>query len=268
MKPSGRMYACLLPSLLSLLLILSAVPPSAAGRHRTAADNPDDTEIVTGVRLTPRFWVSAVNPVDGEGESKEQYVLPFFGGTVLVSPSATPNTNYLLTGLYGEGEGEYLLLGSALGESTMKRFDLELLIRRNFPGKGLSLFFGPRFIGFEESNVAASFQAETTTDMVIVEFGLGSVTDITENGQHRVFANFVPGIANVSWDYEDNDGVTDSDSSIRPTLDLNLGYQLGLGDRAALSARYRGFFVSDENDYEQSRLVTVHGPEFALSVGL
>jgi hypothetical protein len=227
----------------------------------------DDTEIVTGIRFTPRLWLSMINPVDGQGESREQFALPFFGATLLISPAATSNTNFFLTGLYGEGEGEYFLPGYANGEITNKRLDVEFLIRRNIPGKSVSLFFGARYINFEEIGAAGDFQVETVSDMIIAEFGVGIVTDLTENGRHRVFANLIPGIANVSWDYEDSEDVVESDSSMQPTLDVNFGFQFGLNDRAALSARYRGFFVQEENDYEQSRLVTIHGPELALSFG-
>jgi hypothetical protein len=233
----------------------------------TCAVAQDDTEIVTGVRFTPRLWLSMFNPVDGEGESREQYVIPFFGATLLISPSGTPNTNFFLTGLYGEGEGEYYRPGDAIGESTNQRLDVEFLIRRNIPGKSVSIFFGARYINFEDVSIAGDFQAESISDMIIAEFGVGIVTDLTEDGRHRVFANLMPGIANASWDYEDSEGWEESDSGLHPTLDVNFGFQFGLNDRAALSARYRGFFVSEENDYEQSRLVTIHGPELALSIG-
>lgn len=226
----------------------------------------EDSEDKTFFRLTPRIWFSFANTVNDEDSSTEMFSLPMYGATLAVIPKGAPNLNFLLTGFYGEGNGEFLTAFEPPGETQAERADIEFLVRYNFPGKNFSIFAGPRFVGFYKEDMAGSFWAETDTTVWVAELGIGTVTNITDDGRHRFFGNFTLGAASMEYDYEDSTGWTESDSGVYPSVDFNFGYQHSIGLSSSFSIRYRGFIILEENDFGQKRLDTFHGPEIAFTI--
>jgi hypothetical protein len=226
----------------------------------------DDSEDKTFIRLTPRIWFSFANTINDEDSSTEMFYLPMYGVTLTVTPKGAPNYNFLLTGFYGEGNGDFRTAYDPPGETEAERVDVELLVRYNFPGKNFSIFAGPRFVGFDKKDMAGSFFANTDTTVTLAEIGIGNVTNITDDGRHRFFGNFTFGVAFANYDYYDSTGWTESDSGTYPAIDFNFGYQYSIGLSSSFSLRYRGFIIFDENDYEQIRLNTFHGPELAFTI--
>jgi len=68
----------------------------------------DATEAQTGFRVTPRLWLSYMDLQDDEETTTEAFFLPLYGLTVSVTPKSTPNLNFMFTGLFGDGDGEYV----------------------------------------------------------------------------------------------------------------------------------------------------------------
>jgi hypothetical protein len=231
----------------------------------TSAFAADDSEDQTSVRLTPRVWLSFANIVNSEDSSTEMFFLPMFGATLAVTPKGAPNYNFLLTGFYGEGSGDFRTASDPPGDTDAERVDVELLVRYNFPGKNFSVFAGPRFVSFYQEDLAGSFFAETDTTVLVLELGVGTVTDMTDDGRHRLFGNFTLGAGFIDYDYEDSTGFTESGSGTYPAIDFNFGYQYSMGSASSFSIRYRGFIIFDENDFDHTRLNTFHGPEIAYT---
>jgi hypothetical protein len=223
------------------------------------------TEAQTGFRLTPRLWLATIDLQDDEETSTEAYSLPMYGLTASVTPKATPNLNFMLTGLHGEGDGELVSLWGD-GDTEGKRTDIEFLVRYNFPGKNFSIFAGPRYVAFDKEDIVGSWRAETDTTIWVIEVGAGTVTPISDDGRHRFFGNFTFGVAFSDYDYEDTDGWDESESDTKPSIDFNFGYQYSIGASSSFSIRYRSFLLMEENDFEQLKHSLVHGPEAAFTI--
>jgi len=226
----------------------------------------DDSENKTSVRLTPRIWLSFANTTNDEDSSTEMFFLPMYGATLTVTPKGAPNYNFLLTGLFGEGDGYFRTASEPPGVTEAERVDVELLVRYNFPGKNFSIFAGPRFVSFDKKDMAGSFFANTDTTVMLAELGIGNVINITDDGRHRFFGNFTFGVGFFDYDYDDSTGWTEYGSDTYPAIDFNFGYQYSMGLSSSFSLRYRGFLIFDENDFEQTRLNTFHGPELAFTI--
>lgn len=226
------------------------------------------TEAQTGFRLTPRLWLSFIDLQDDEDTTTEAYFMPMYGLTASVTPKGAPNVNFMLTGLYGEGEGEFYgaWVGGGEGDTEGERTDIEFLVRYNFPEKNFSIFAGPRYVTFDKKDSVGSFRAETDTTIWVVEVGAGTVTPISDDGRHRFFANFTVGAAFRDYDYKDTDGLDESDSAIYPSIDFNFGYQCSIGASASFSIRYRVFMLMEENDLDQLKHNAIHGPEVAFTI--
>ena len=148
----------------------------------------------------------------------------------------------------------------------MERTDVEFLVRYNFPGKKFSIFGGARYVDFKEDNITPSFLAEDDMTLWLAEVGFGMVADMSDNGRHRLFGNFIAAAAFGEWEYRDTNGYVDSDDSVEPAFDFNFGYQYVIGSHLSFSVRYRAFIIFDTNDYDHRRLNTLHGPEVALAI--
>jgi hypothetical protein len=192
---------------------------------------------------------------------------------------------------------------AAEGAADAERIDIEFLVRRLFPDKWFSLFFGPRFASWKETTTGTvgydllvgpipplvpELSQQATYDVAIdldtelygFEVGLGTVAEMSESGRHVLFSNFIFALAYTEWEATSvvrQDGVEDpslsqflgipggklSGDHLSNSLDANLGYQYS-GDRIGLNLRYRVFMLSEENALEQTQFTTLHGPEVGL----
>ena len=100
----------------------------------------DATEAQTGFRVTPRLWLSYMDLQDDEETTTEAFFLPLYGLTVSVTPKSTPNLNFMFTGLFGDGDGEYVNQWYGDGEIEGERTDIEFLVRYNYPDKSFTIF--------------------------------------------------------------------------------------------------------------------------------
>jgi hypothetical protein len=281
----------------------------------------DDMEQETGISLTPRIWGSYIDPMAGAVVKKEAYMLPMFGATLAIRPGSTPNYNFLLTALFGSGEGDAIVPGSALNTSIgpvpysfnselaqasteAERLDIEFLIRRIFPGKWFSIYFGPRYASWKETTSAtvgysitvgpylgfgpwtesesADFAVDLESKFYALELGIGTVAEMSEDGAHRLFTNFVVAGAYTTWEATPNamalqvsaetfldflglPTIQIDGNNINTSIDTNLGYQYS-GERLALDLRYRLFMVAEQNYVEQTQFTTLHGPELGISI--
>lgn len=207
----------------------------------------DDMEQETGISLTPRIWLSYIDPMAGAVVKKEAYMLPMYGATLAIRPGSTPKYNFLLTALFGGGTGDAIVPGNALNASIAgipfslsselsqasteaDRLDIEFLIRRIFPDKWFSLFFGPRYAHWKETTSgtvgytltvgpiptllgdigpfsdeqSAKFALDLESDFYAFELGIGTVAEMSESGAHRLFTNFVVSAAYQSWEATPN----------------------------------------------------------------
>jgi hypothetical protein len=178
----------------------------------------------------------------------------------------------LVTGLYGTSEGDIIETEDGFrfrGSADYHRLDIEFLVRYTFPGTGLSLFAGPRYVNWKaEQNVEAwMYKAKTKTDLWAGEVGAGYVYTIGESGKHRCFSNLTLGIARLDSDWSSNDPyeLRMSSRDTAPMVDANIGYEYLFTSAGSVSLRYRIFTMREQNDYKQRRWRTFHGPEIGLS---
>ncbi len=285
-----------------------------------------EMEQETGISFMPRFWLSTIDPLTGAVAKKESYFLPMYGGTLSIRPSWTTKYQFLLTGMWGGGEGEInwptqslntvvetgfgpvpanFYTSPASGKAEVERFDLELLVRRLFPDKWFSLFFGPRIATWKETtagkagynllvgpipplNITVSQEGnydiaiDLDSNLYAFELGLGTVAEMSESGRHLLFSNFIFGLAYTDWKAHSQvyqNGVLDPSLSdlvgipggqlaghhMGGTLDANMGYQYS-GSHLGINIRYRIFMISEENALEQTQFTTLHGPEVGLVI--
>lgn len=222
------------------------------------------------INLTPRLWYSFVNLSGEDYTSTKMFALPLYGATLAINPNSTPSWNFLLTGLYGKGDGDTVTYWGD-GKKDVKRFDFELLARYNFPGRNFSFFVGPRYVKFDQTLDSPDFISEIKTKIYLLEFGLGTHADVTKDGRHKVFGNFALGLGRQEWDYADSDASTSSGSYFAPSVDFNTGYQYAIGESASVSLRYRLMAILSKPEVapgrEQTKLDTIHGPELSITIG-
>lgn len=236
--------------------------------------------------VTPRIWLGQFDGVEGEGERIEAFTIPLAGLTLGYSPRSLPNTQFLLTLLTGDGDGDFSYFQSPGGRAEVDRDDFEFLVRYTIPDRLFSIFFGVRFISFDQKVTidtsllgppfwAPRYQAITESDVWVVEVGVGGVTDISEDSRHRLFAYLTFGAAFIDFEFDGFEGgaagadpfarFIEEGSSTEPAFDINFGYQWNVNDYFSFSARYRGFVIFDENDEGQASFNTIIGPDIAFT---
>ena len=243
-----------------------------------------ETQEKSRFSVTPRIWLGQFNTVEFEGERIEAFVIPLSGLTFTFSPRSLPNTNFLLTALTGDGDGDFVYFGFPGGQSEAERDDIELLIRYNFPDKLLSIYYGVRFVDFNTTSAISTCPSSldpicgfwfplnksvTDSELWVVEIGVGGVTDITEDSSHRLFAYFTLGAGFSDFDFVQIEGPAtfiESGSSTDLVYDINFGYQWHISSNISFNARYRGFIIADEDDNGHTRLNTIHGPDVGLTI--
>jgi hypothetical protein len=227
--------------------------------------------------ITPRIWFGNLDQVEGEGERIEAFVIPLAGLTLTFSPRSLPNTNFLLTILAGEGDGDFVYYQIPGGTAEAERLDIEFLVRRNFPNRTFSFFYGARFIEFDDTNTimcsscffAPFYKAEATSNVLVAEVGVGGVSDITEDSRHRLFGYVTLGYAYSDWEWEAIEGgtpFTEDGTGTDLAWDLNFGYQWHISPKISFSGRLRGFFIPEKNDEGLEKLTSILGPDFALTI--
>jgi opacity protein-like surface antigen len=258
----GQMKRQLLFFLLVALFVTSG---SSVYAEETAQEK-------TVITVTPRVWFAFAEVVDESWYNAESIFIPMYGLTATVAPSFIPNWSFLLTGLYGTAKGDIKVTESPnyKGKAYYDRLDIEFLVRYTFPGTGLSLFIGPRYVNWKsEQKVRAwnNYKAKTKTDVWAGEVGASYVHTIGESGQHRLFSNLTLGIAYLDSDWSSNDPSERrvSNRDTEPMVDANVGYEYLFTKNWSASLRYRIFTMREENDYNQHRWRTFHGPEIGLS---
>ena len=256
---------------IALALSLGGIPSSAS-----AQDSEEDwTDWVT---LTPRLWVSAIDAGDAGFLVRETVIVPMGGLSATISPPVTPGFSLGVTLLGGAGKGDFVFDAranggdtdfQAEGEGDVTRVDLEILARYQIPDSPISLYFGPRYIHFDEEYEAGGLEVESTENDVALQIGFGAATELAGNGNHRMFGNIMTGVVFVDSETEISGpgGSADAnDTDEFPMLDLNGGYQYILNDQFSFNARYRFFIVFNENDYDFDSTFLVHGPEFGATI--
>lgn len=232
---------------------------------QTVSAAEEAEEATAGVIFTPRIWFGFVDNVNESNTSDGQIYMPLYGGTITVIPSFAPNLNFLLTGLHGTADGSFLnQTPRSFGTLDMERTDIELLMRYNFPGTKVYALFGPRYVTVDTDKTSPGFKSQNHAYLLVFEAGLGMVADITDDSLNRLFGNIVFILANNSFDYEDSDGLRLSDTNVDFGFDFNMGYQYWITSYANISVRYRGFFLTQNNDFNQTEVFAIHGPEASV----
>ena len=219
--------------------------------------------------VIPRLWVSAITLPDEDNVSNGTVLVPLFGGTVSISPGFAPNVSLLASGFYGTGDGDGVFTDTgADGNLDIKRTDLEVLFRYSFPGTGINLNVGARYVELisKFKTNSGSFNNRDETDLWLGEIGLGFVRDITEDGRHRMFGNLIGSFGNGKNDFKDSQGFKSDDSALAVGADVNIGYQWWVTSFANIGLRYRSFAILTENDFDLTKLVSVHGPEVSIGI--
>ena len=221
--------------------------------------------------LTPRVWVAFADVADENWYNAESFIMPMYGLTATVAPHFMPNWSFLLTGLYGTSDGDFVTQGFPFkGKGDYDRLDIEFLARYTLPGTGLSFFIGPRYVKWErEQKVKAwgNYRTKGKSDIWVGELGASYVSAIGESGKHRVFSNLTLGIAYSAWKWRSNDPteIAQSGHDTQPLVDGNLGYEYLFTKSWSASLRYRIFAIREENDFKLKRWTVFHGPEIGLS---
>ena len=219
--------------------------------------------------VTPRLWVSAATIPDEDNVSNGTVLLPLYGATLSVTPAFAPNLSVLATGFHGTNDGDGVFLPTRTdGTLDMERTDIEVLFRYVFPGTGINIHAGGRFVEFitEFETDSGSFDNRDETDLWLGELGVGLVRDISEDGHHRLFANLTGVIGQEDNDFEDSQGFRSSDTDLLVGADINVGYQWWITTWANVGLRYRSFVITTQNDFDLDKFVSIHGPE--ASIGL
>lgn len=226
----------------------------------------------TNFSVTPRVWFAYTDLPAEDYTSVESFWIPMYGATVTVSPSSTPNFSFLLTALTGDGDGDAAVTYIAdPAELEADRTDVELLVRYAIPEMNSSLYFGYRYVTFDQTLKVPSFSfsADTDSNLHAIELGLGTTANITESGRHRIFGNFTFGLTFSDWDYKDTDGFSSSGNDTSPMIDFNAGYQYSVSEHFSFSIRYRLFAYMQDTEFKddvfQDKLVAIHGPELGLT---
>jgi hypothetical protein len=262
-RKEGQMKRQLLFFLLAALFVTS-------GSLVYAEEAAEQKTVFT---LTPRVWFAFAEVADEGWYNAESFFIPMYGLTATVAPRFMPNWSFLLTGLYGTSNGDFVVesLPHYSGSADYKRLDIEFLARYTFPGTGLSLFFGPRYVNWKlDHNVTAwgDYHTKGKSNIWVGEIGASYVHAIGESGKHRIFSNLTLGIAYCDWRWSSNSPSERAQSghNTQPLVDANLGYEYLFTKEWSASLRYRIFALREENDFGLKRWTVFHGPEIGLSL--
>lgn len=223
------------------------------------------------ISIEPRAWINVVQLSDEAFLRKEPVVVAMGGISLGITPPATPNFSILATGLYGAGNGDAQIEidGDIVDEADadIERADVEVLLRYTLSDANVSFFLGPRYVRFDEEYELGGLDFSTDSELWIVQAGLGGFADLSEGGNHRVFANLTTGISFRKSDFEGDTPsgarIKGSNKETEPMLDVNLGYQFIPTDWLSLSFRYRTFMLFIDNEGLRDT-VLIHGPELGV----
>ena len=219
--------------------------------------------------VTPRLWISAATIPDEDNVSNGTVLLPLYGGTLSVTPGFAPNLSVLITGLHGTADGDGVFLDTRTdGTLDMERTDIEVLFRYAFPGTGINVHAGGRYVEFisKFDTDSGNFSNRDETELWLGEVGVGLVRDISEDGHHRMFANLTGVVGNGENDFKDSQGFQSSDSDVGVGADINVGYQWWITSWANVGLRYRSFVITTQNDFDLNKFVSIHGPEASIGI--
>ncbi|HKU48139.1 MAG TPA: hypothetical protein VJQ58_14740 [Burkholderiales bacterium] len=253
-----------LAGVLLLALPLACVPAARAAEAEEAMRS--DVFVIT-----PRLWYATYSsPTEVEAEqARESVRVPMAGVSLTYAPKSAPNLAILATAMRGDGEGTLIDQFFGVGTTSTERRDLELLVRYNLLGARLYVLGGWRHVKFTVDDRIGAFVAHTDVTVSGPEFGFGSTQDLTRDGRHQVFGNFVALYSRYQHDYRDNAGFVENHSFRSWGLDLNLGYQFWITPSFNFSARYRMFTFEykqalGSSGYKDSAIF--YGPEIGLSL--
>jgi hypothetical protein len=254
-------------ALAGVLLLVLPLTVSPAARAAEAEETMRSDVFV----ITPRLWYgSYVSPKELESfQTQESFRVPMAGVSLTYAPKAVPDLSFLVTALRGDGQGTLFDDSFGVGTTSSERTDLELLARYNLMGARLSLLGGWRRVKFTIEDKVGVFASTTDVSVAGPELGLGSTQDLTRDGRHQVFGNFVALYSRYHHDYRDNFGFVENRSFRSWGLDMNLGYQFWFTPSSSFSARYRMFTFEYEGTFGNMRykdLAVFHGPEIGLSL--
>ena len=175
--------------------------------------------------------------------------------------------------LQGNGSGRLIDLNvGATGSTESTRSDVEILARYNLVGPKLYLLGGWRHVKFSVKDRVVAFNSTTDVTVSGPEFGVGSTIDLSRDGRHQLFGNFIGLYSRYEHNYRDNAGFTEQRSFPAWGMDMNVGYQFWLTHSINLSARYRIFnfyyegTVGGPNGTKYRDLAVFHGPEIGASI--
>jgi hypothetical protein len=224
--------------------------------------------------FTPRIWFGTyVSPKELDSlQTQDSFLVPMAGGTFTYAPKAMPDLAFLATFLHGSGEGRLIDLNvGATGTTASTRTDVEFLARYNLVGPKLYLLGGWRHVKFSVDDRVGAFSSTTDVTVSGPELGVGSTLDLSTDGRHQLFGNFIGLYTRYKHDYRDNAGFTERRSFPAWAMDMNVGYQFWLTHSINFSARYRIFnfyyegTVGGPNGVKYKDLAVFHGPEIGAS---
>lgn len=268
---------------LSIVLLMGCLSPGVS-----RAGEEEDT-FLSGLSVTPRLWLSFFNFTDEDDASREVSFMPLYGGTIRFSPALIPgaedlwpNVDFLLTGFHGTAEADVIFsdtlatVGSVklLGESDQERTDIEGILRYHFPN-GVSIGAGMRYVLItlddSFSTTFGTYLRRSEVELWLGEIGTSVSTELSEDGLHRGFGNFVLVGGSITGSFRENRSIVPGNPNFNSDFsdfvygaDANVGYQFWFLPNANVSLRYRAFILLAENDFGLVKTTTVHGPEASI----
>lgn len=223
--------------------------------------------------ITPRIWVSDVDTAyhtltSGESTTYSAQKQTLSGLTLRYAPGSMKGSDFLFT---------YMVTGNESYDSTytdggsfayysheVKRTDIELMYRYQFPNSFFNLQAGIRKVELDETQrgrapTSASDITYFNADITLYEFGIGTHAALfSDSDKHFWFTNVVLGTGTIKDTYSGSS--TGSESQSTRSTDINAGYLYSINDAMSTTIRYRAFTTTDKNG-----LATMRGPELTLS---
>lgn len=230
------------------------------------------------VSITPRFQYFMVNPTGFAGNANDQFdseriEIPFPGLTIGVRPQTLKNTEFLLSGFYGEDDGVRSSAGTVSTDVT--RLDLELLARHAIPDTSLNFFYGGRAIlaqqdGTVTGGTFAATGLTTQEDEIswyLAELGIGFSTALTSSGKHLAFGGITGLLGYQEREVQNRRTALGPDESgLAYGADLQVGYQHIFSEKMAAHVRYRALLLSNQHGGQGGdKLLVGHGPEVGVT---
>ena len=245
------------------------------------------------LQITPRLWratdntqVFSENPFQGALQADNAF--NFFGLTTVWNFDRLPATDFILTALYGEPDRDAVavqIAGDTLRqidiENKRERIDIEFIVRKRLEYGDTYWFAGLRYANFNDVAVQDVFEfndgldaAPTFSNQALLFpeenfytglIGVGGTMDIGNSVRHRLFANFTFRAGRMDRRVVVGDETVGRDNGFLFGPDLNVGYQLLLGERNSLSLRYRADFIRQIDRSVDDFWFITHGPEISFS---